>query len=453
MSKDLIKALHQNKLELDCTTMILKRQSEDTSTVHSGPGFIRQDENGRLFFRLFSDQVSQDSAHPFPTSFPGPGVIVPDDAFYTLVATDSNCKTWESKRILPYVRVLPKNRPIIVTGDLGRITNTDFLPFSNANTIINLTFYDDFEFPTNRTTHTESRIDGVHEGGGSSVDAAKFSLDEHRVTIKRQDQSVQIHVECAGEQDPYHFENKFIESAEFAFAQIFNRASLETSHGNKKILVLNSRPVGKTRSKYKSPIRYESYIGAGPLYHLLNCYFCCVKDSSQQHRHAISVHTHSVVCSSGATIGAQALEIAVAVEGLLNDIFSECGSVQDDFREDVETARRCVSDLELDAVNKRRILGIFGGLLSSSATGKLEDLADQLKVRREHIKAWKTLRNHATHGNYLEDWDSQKFFDLVDTVRVLFYTLVFAAIKYEGPCVDYSWQGWPERKYPSEMCW
>jgi hypothetical protein len=118
-----------------------------------------------------------------------------------------------------------------------------------------------------------------------------------------------------------------------------------------------------------------------------------------------------------------------------------------------------VTDVSSDAkqkVHAGRIKGMMAGLTNMRAIDKLWRLADEDKVNRTQIEAWRELRNKQVHPVALDladvaDRDYQNRFDLIHQATVLMYHVVFHLIGYEGKYTDYSTLGYPNRDYPSAI--
>jgi hypothetical protein len=76
-------------------------------------------------------------------------------------------------------------------------------------------------------------------------------------------------------------------------------------------------------------------------------------------------------------------------------------------------------------------------------------MREQGAISNEHIKAWEKMRNTGAHGGLLGDSDVelQKHLNRYFLVLDLFYRLMFVAVGYRGPHIDYSKDRWPESSF------
>ncbi|MBI5093537.1 MAG: hypothetical protein HZB26_13980 [Candidatus Hydrogenedentes bacterium] len=432
--------------------MELVRQKDIATAVCSGPGMVKQDENGRLTYKVFSGQCADGANTPLAHWF-NPGKVILSDDLYLLKATDIHGDTWEVKDTLPHVGTFVPGQPFVVHGTGSNITRRKAFPFELKGTIIELTFFDDFEYPCNTTTETERKVGGVSPGVGSSFDTAIIELGGHKVLFTRKDKTVHIRLESEERDDPHVFERTLIESLQFSFAKPFRRASLDAWSGDTELLELSSRPMGTVHVRVQSPIKIISIVRNDAFYNLMNYYFRHIKKAKVSQWHPISMHVYTVIESSEASIDAQALGVSVAVEGMLNDAFGDIGLVDLEYERSVSCANDAIASLPIEERHRDRMRGAIKSTLSPRATERLRQLAADGRVREHHIRAWQNLRNRWAHGSRPYHWPYQKIMDHIQTVTVLFNCLVFAAIGYEGAFTDYSEPVWYDRPYPESMRW
>jgi hypothetical protein len=65
--------------------------------------------------------------------------------------------------------------------------------------------------------------------------------------------------------------------------------------------------------------------------------------------------------------------------------------------------------------------------------------------------AWQKLRNISAHSYQTSRLQNPEFSQLLQQNEVLFYHLIFRAIGYKGPYMDFSERGWPIREYPARQ--
>src|ERR1700693_1778675 len=96
---ELIDALKNNALHLDCSEMELTQEGTTTPEVLKGPGYIRQEPDGKLVFKLFSSQPPSSNNFTDPFRDLILGQLVPATKYYSLRASDQHNREWTTQRI------------------------------------------------------------------------------------------------------------------------------------------------------------------------------------------------------------------------------------------------------------------------------------------------------------------------------------------------------------------
>lgn len=147
------------------------------------------------------------------------------------------------------------------------------------------------------------------------------------------------------------------------------------------------------------------------------------------------------------------LSLGVAIEGILKTYFGEHGLPDDEIAQQANAAKEILGGLDLGARIRDRLFGSIGGLLNnSSPKSSLYHLAQDGIINKSMAGKWVKLRNKSVHPDKLnEDPQAfQKYIDLNYTCIALLFLLLFSIIEYEGNYIDYSADGWPEKKVKEE---
>jgi hypothetical protein len=151
--------------------------------------------------------------------------------------------------------------------------------------------------------------------------------------------------------------------------------------------------------------------------------------------------------STGSFIDGYALSLAVAVEGLVQREFPGLGGLTPQQKHQVKAAQEHMKLWNGDVKLKQRIEGAISQLHYSRAGDKLRALVNSGAISEEMNTAWRKLRNALAHGSSPK---GGRFVELLYRVKVLFYHLIFHAIGYKGPYMDYGSLGWPVKWYPNQ---
>lgn len=114
-----------------------------------------------------------------------------------------------------------------------------------------------------------------------------------------------------------------------------------------------------------------------------------------------------------------------------------------------EKAKQKIEDMDLGKRIKEHLLSSIGLLKNTSSKGALYQMAENNLLNKAMVDEWVKLRNKSVHPDKMNQGPIaiQKYIDRIDTCLALFYRLLFIIIKYEGSYMDYSENGWPEKKF------
>jgi hypothetical protein len=166
--------------------------------------------------------------------------------------------------------------------------------------------------------------------------------------------------------------------------------------------------------------------------------------------HPLSDLVHAVLEASKASIDAEALELSVAVEGILKQEFPDLARPTAEMEEELDRARDLIAQSDLSPDVKMRIDGAVQAMKQPRAKDKLRELVNLGVVTREQVKAWERLRHPSSHAVRAHERELQDVVDLCGQVLVLFYHLVFWRIGYRAHYTDYGTNSWPTAEYRPE---
>ncbi|MDD2664420.1 MAG: hypothetical protein PHD19_11775 [Dechloromonas sp.] len=241
-------------------------------------------------------------------------------------------------------------------------------------------------------------------------------------------------------------EVRICEALAFTFDLEFTPAVITffSSGESRKIL----RSYDDTTSKKSShpPLSWKNPKPDGEVWVIFERYLNHVASYTKPYWHPLSGHVMSVLRASRASLDAQALSLAVAVEGLLKLKFKGLGQPTSEVLGQIEKLRELIKESDLDAGFKNRLNGTISGLTSPRPKDILHELAATGQIRESLAKTWGRLRNAHAHA---DSQDPEKIAELLkdcQKVRTLFNELVFIVISYEGSYTDYSAENWPIRR-------
>ena len=199
----------------------------------------------------------------------------------------------------------------------------------------------------------------------------------------------------------------------------------------------------------------EAYRPLQCVWQLFDRYLQFVLPHPTQDWHPCSIFIHKAREASANSPDAYALGLTVAVEGLVNELYSHLGNPSQDFKSAVSKLKEFVATWagipgwEGNDSLRDRLPNLISQLTSVRAVDRLYELAKQGIVESRHVDAWRQVRHPMAHAELPNGEDYQLFSDRIFSVTVLLYQIVFASIGYDSYYHDYSIHGFPVAKYVS----
>jgi len=230
-------------------------------------------------------------------------------------------------------------------------------------------------------------------------------------------------------------------------AHDFNWNIMESSRGKTKTIAI--------RRQYDKPLKYGimppislSLGYAESVWNLYRCYLRFILSYRTSSKlHPISALVRSAIVSSTGAIEAQILNLAIAIEGMLNKFYAKTGALSKKQQRTLDEAKPIIKGSKIDSSLKKRILSTIGSWSKQSVSTKIQKLVDSGLVTENEYAAWKKARNPLAHGDLPKCTDLQEYVDLRSKVLTLFYKMIFNTIAYRGPYVDYCVDGWPMNEF------
>ncbi len=448
---ELAEQLYQRQWTVDCPEMRLDQPSVAGLSQLSGPGYLRQEDDGVIRFKLYASQNAIDlqSIHPRTGV---PGRLLGDSSFHRLEAMDMRGNVWNVERALPVpdTSLIGSKQFRVVRGDAHGLVTTMDQP-NNVSTL-KMFFFTEERVPGNASTTVTTITPDGSEHSSSKLDTAQFETAFGVFHIYNRSGMLVVDV-VTQTAFPTGFSTRIVESLGFVLAKPLMWNVLELIvDGKRTIRLRGDRQT--VDAKIQPPVVSGTIdMSGGDVWRLFDKYLAMVCSRTEQDFHPASRHVFSALEASAGVIGARALALGVAVEGLVKDLFPNAGALPTTLKPVVKRLRKhCLAWSEFSDEETRkqlhgRIEAMLGRILEVSAKSKLYSLANQKGVRETHIAAWGDLRHAAAHGVTPGSDDLQKLVDLCDTVSVLMYQIIFCAVGYEGRYRDYSVRGWPKKYY------
>jgi hypothetical protein len=460
---EILEAARRGDLFLDCHEMELKQNCDEFPGLVRGPGYIKQNEEGRLEFKIYvQEHENTDRLEgQFGAFGPKPGELFQHQHHYTLTAVDSWANRWTAGRIIPNLSRAYHSDPTypVVTGTIFEMEASHEEDWSPRDHYLDLAIYEKVEVPFNIvTSYYEAVSGGSPERRRGSADRSVFHAAGCDFVVKAEQDVLLISVESP-EPIPAGFETRIIEGLLFVLGKPLAWNESKRRQGRIEHVRLRSRLPKGNPVRMKAPIAVYQDALFQKVWVLFDLYLRFIGKTEGAEFHPCSAYLDSVSQASANSADAFALGLAVAVEGLIRTLYKHLGEKGDRFKEAVGALEAYVlawPHLEYwskeAGLNRERLPGLIGNLKHVSPQDRMQLLVADGNIFQNHVDVWKKLRTRKAHA--LDDPSSPEMQELlraIDSLIVLVYHLVFHAIGYEGVYFDYSTLGYPPRLYPPRL--
>lgn len=449
-----IDAFRNGTLGFDCPSMVLA-QRQAGGKRYEGPGFIRQDDNGILTFKIYVATTNVDYVTSINSMMNVQvGKVYTEDAYFNLEAIGQDGTRWSADRIDPDTSWATDTSVIT----FGRIMSlTAHLDLPKPRNVLHLHFYEEYDVP--RTAWTEVK-DGEHTT--TYRDRSEFAACGMKFEVNCRKGSGDTIVKVISETPfPDGFDLRIQEALQYLTAKpAYWRAKLQDTVGE-RLLELKSPSRKSVRTQFDPPISpsREGFQDSG--WHLFQTYLAYVtKHTEGRCWNPVAYHLGNACEASANSIDAWGLGLSVAVEALASMIRFEGDATEKELlNRFLECAHTWLKTLPgedgcADLTNVAgRAKNQLDAMKSKRAVDTLYALAESGHVDESYVKAWKKLRDRQAHPKPKEllqpdPGEMQRRLDEILKVEVLLRQLTFHLIGYEGPYTDYGEHGRPIRQYP-----
>ncbi len=452
-----IEDLRQGTWSVDCPRLEVRQRGSSTPRVFIGPGHFRQNEHGRLAYKLYAPRP-KDFKKAYKEESGEAGTIIPESGFYDVTALDYKAREWKSERVLPGAWNWSASREPIVTGTLDTMWCEGKIPadVQAEGSSLGFLVFEKIEIPRNAHTSEHHHIAGWSRSHSYGTNAWRFRAAGFGFLLAndRKD-TLQIRASTKAESWPSFIEERILESLFWVLGHPIYPTVTERrcGHSTRCTLYSRRRPLAGTR--HKPPLLLEllidektNKITAEPYRKLFERYLThCL--AFEERRHPLWAQLNAIYEASAASfIDAQALTLAVSIESILGREFPDLGHPSDAERRAVDEGAAFLKTWNGDKVLKERMIGSIKALKSARVGDKMRVLAEQGAITKETAKAWQKLRNVNTHTYQTHGLSPDEFRNLLSVVQTLFSQLIFHTLGYKGIYNDYSVPDWPLKRYP-----
>ena len=444
LNEDEITALRDGKLELDCVSMTLAKS--DGSKTYSGPGYIRQNLNGKFEGRLFASGQLDMSAWFRPNETKA-GELFQQKYSWKLEAVDTRGRRWFADRIWQPNAGGHVDKPgFVVEAQFHELVTEPEERYDSKYESMEMITFQKFDFPCNQSSTKTRQLAEGEATFSSTLNVAKFQACGFEFLIHNDGELIHLktHSESAVLQSC--FEQRVSEAILFALGISVSWSVIQKYQAKRltvHVFAWESRKLPFPRP----PLACRYLITVG-IWELFERYLKFISDWQEVELHPLSAQLQAVWSSNRASIQVQALTACVAVESILTQFFDTKGQPGQKIVEAIMSALEHMRQWTGDRSILDRACTLIGGLKKSRAVDKLYDMVATNSVTEKNIGVWKKLRNSVAHGDWSRSENLQGLLDDFGDVLVLLYQLIFQLIGYRGKQTDWGALDWPEIEYP-----
>ena len=440
--------------KVECHTMVLERKSLSPEKFF-GPGMIYQAENGTLHFKLY---VIREKRQPKMSQRLKAGQLIPDSAYFDLSATDSNGRTWKSKRIFLSRDYFIFGDTTVIDHQLFEISCTRRVPKKNItfkNDALSIWVFEDFEIPCNELTVKRTSIARKQAGYSGKLNAWKFrTLGINFLLVKHDEKYLTVRASTKLGNYPLLLEERALEALQFILGKPIPWTALKIQKKQTISIKISSKQQARGKPRLLPPLPVGPITEPGKRkvttkYHrrLFECYLKHTL-TSEQRRHPIWGYLNAVYeAGTSSYIDSEALALVVAIEGLVQTEFAELINLSDEDKEAISLLQKYIDEWEGNAIIKKRAKGAVSQFHNIRADDIMRKLEEMGAITSDQRKGWGSLRHPSAHTFQIGNLSGEKIRKLLPNVKILFYHLIFYAIGYRGLYTDVASLDWPLKEY------
>jgi hypothetical protein len=428
------------KFHVDAVDMELTQNRSDEPFHFKGKGFVEQDDDGALRFKIYVTETDVDKFAHLSSKFNvTAGKLFDNGEYYTLTLVASDGERWTTPDILPNAN-WPADAQPILSGSLQRIHHVH--DTRSPDSVMRVYFFEEVQLPVLPATDT------------SPAKTELLTSGDCAYQIIQTTQGVIVEA-TTGAEFPPHLDTRLQESLKFLTAKpLLVRAVTRQDRTSYHIELFSPAPKSTSVQMFPpiSPAVSGYYQHAARMFVLYLDFL--LANTPHPYWNHVTYYVHNATEASANSIDAWALSLSVAVEGLCNFMPFEISKEE---KAKVSTFRRWilaqVKGHDQYVGYAQRVEGLLSMMGKPTVKQRLEHLAASGHIDVAFGKAWNDLRNSRAHPkvedlNNLSSDHNQKVFDLIGQVTSLMYQIVFHLIGYEGPYMDYGIHNYPTRQYP-----
>lgn len=425
-----------NTFEIDCIDICLTQKIDNEPIVYAGPGTIYQDKHGQLQLKLYSKIVDIKKELSPHFKYHRPGKIIAEDNYFSLKAIEMSGTEWIADNVWVSAHVSFPTRSQVIKSNLKEIKTIEEGSTTDKNSFF-IILPGNFKIPCNEKEDLPN--DGWH------FNRSVFTADNIEFEFKKLNNCLIINAVSAPDylkEDTYV---KLIEAISIVMGLIIRPVVVMNTQQGHSILKIKSVDNSYSNKEVPQPFKHSLPYDLQSFSYFIGKYLEAIDAPFSD----LFGFWHKINRAWQADIENSSLSLSVSIEGLISSYFRELGLPDDEIAQQADKAKQKLNDIDLGERIRGRLLNSICGLLNnSSPKNALYRMVRNGLLSKNMVDVWEKLRNKSAHPDklYKDHRALQKYIDQIYTCIALFYRLLFIIIKYEGSYIDYSEEGWPEKK-------
>ncbi|MCJ8350884.1 hypothetical protein [Moritella sp.] len=438
-SQEFIATIRTLKMEIHCLSIHVWQNSEDGPSL-KGHGTIKQNKFGNLYmeFVCTDTQYSHKPNGDITLIFPKDSLNLEETLFAEIV--DISGRTWKTQGFRLELSAFGIQKNKIMYIPLSSIESEEIQDSDVEKTYLHLEFEQEIDIPYNKANTTTSSATKSESHGFNEL---SFNIGNTEIRIVNE--SEYRFVKAIGGSEPEAIEQCLKFHLGFSCGTLIQPYILFTNVGHINKCIIRSFNNQLSHKRSSNPIPSNVQIPPSRGNYSVELFEKILK-LHKEYRHyfnCLSNHWERVWRAFNTTDDLAELVLAVAIEGILNDIYIpnfKMHRVDQNLVSAITDIKKNLDDLDIEQKHLERLKSSVSYWMNITAAKALEILINEEVLGAKDKKLWNKVRNGSAHPtskkmNSVED--QQKRGEVLACLDI-FHKLVLNVLTYAGPVTLFS---------------
>jgi len=425
MTEKLIQKYRERVLSLDFKEIKLTQLGLEEGKTFLGPGYLEQDQDGSLKYKLFNS--SGISISELFGRFKGikAGELIPENHYYSFEGTDIQGRKWTSEKI--DIDFHNSGDFTVVQEIIKKISTSLTLPSlkekERTGEFHQVWIPKKITLPSNLSTSTKHFVGEDEMKSSFSHTAAEFENESLKTLLFHDDDWLIIQIKV--DEDDFHpfiFE-RVLSALQYILAEPLNWVIYEKRIKDEFTTTLRPFQEEHKKSKFRESILLVDG-NESKVWELFDDYLNHILLNKEDFNDPITNIVSKCLSASQGSYDAFSLSLSLAVEEILNISFKDLEVQKSIKEEDFTLFKEAVKGLDIEQSFRDRIGSYIGHLQQIDASDRLRYLIDSTPISKSDYRNWKAIRNHFAHPNESK-LNTQDKVDKTYSVLTLLHKLIF----------------------------